>query len=100
MNTYVPAIGMTCLGFFMAYISMYFVVRLKQHTVVGLSGVVGVLLGGVVGKLFLANSSVAPAVIWWYPIGLFVGLVAWGLLRALVPAHMLVSVLVDPITKG
>ena len=77
----VAAIGMTCLGLVIAYLSMYFVVRLKEHTVLGLSGVVSVLLGGVVGQFLVDSSSADPNVIWWYPIGLLIGLIAWGVVR-------------------
>ncbi len=71
------AVGMTCLGTVICYLSMYFVRRFKTHTVAGLGGVVTVLLGGVVGKFLADNTSAGPDAIWWYPIGLVVGLVAW-----------------------
>lgn len=83
------AIGMSCLGFVIAYLCMYFVVRLKEHTVAGLSGVAGVLVGGVVGKFLTANTSAGPDSIWWYPIGLLIGLVAWVLLRVVDPESRL-----------
>jgi hypothetical protein len=74
------AIGLACLGFVLAYVCMYFVARFKEHTITGLSGVVGVLLGGVVAKFLTTNTAVG-GMIWWYPIGLFAGLVAWVLVR-------------------
>jgi hypothetical protein len=77
----VAAVGMTCLGFVVIYISMYFIARLKDHTVTGLAGVVGVLVGGVVAKFLADNTTAGVDTVWWYPIGLLIGLATWVLLR-------------------
>jgi hypothetical protein len=68
-----------------AYLCMYFVVRLKEHTVTGLSGVAGVLVEGVVGKFLTANTAAGPDTIWRYLVGLLAGLVAWVVLRIVDP---------------
>lgn len=80
---WVAAVGMICLGVVVAYICMYFIARFKEHTVTGLAGVVGVLLGGVVAKFLTENTTAGVDNVWWYPIGLLVGLVLWGTVRSL-----------------
>jgi lipopolysaccharide export LptBFGC system permease protein LptF len=80
------ASGMTCLGIVLCYISMYFVVRLKEHTILGLGGIAGVLLGGVVGQFLVDNTGASATAIWWYPIGLLIGLALWIILRFAVAA--------------
>jgi hypothetical protein len=74
------AIGMTCLGVVICYICMYFVARLKEHTITGFGGVIGVLLGGVVAKFLTVNTAAVDS-IWWYPIGLLIGLAIWLVIR-------------------
>jgi hypothetical protein len=77
---WLPAAGLGCLGFVMIFICMYLIVRLKKPTIAGLGGVVGVFLGGVLAK-FLTDYAATPGIqnaVWWYPIGLFVGLLVWG----------------------
>lgn len=80
---WVVVLGMSSLGFFQAYLCMYFVSRLSQHTVAGLSGVVGVLLGGVVAKFLAVSTTAGADAIWWYPVGLLVGLVGWVAVKLL-----------------
>lgn len=72
---------MLCLGFVMAYVSMYFVARLTVHTMTGLVGIIGILLGVVVAKWLADNTAAGVDTVWWYPIGLFVGLATWIGLR-------------------
>jgi hypothetical protein len=80
-NTMVPAVGMLCLGLVMAYVSMYFVARLTVHTMTGLVGIMGILLGVIVAKWLADNTDAGVDTVWWYPIGLFVGLATWIGLR-------------------
>ena len=74
------AIGLACLGLVICYICMFFLARFKEHSVSALSGVVLVLLGGVVGK-FITDNTEHENAIWWYPIGAAVGLVLWIIVR-------------------
>ena len=78
----VAATGLACLGAVICFLCLYFVARLKTHTVSALGGVVGILLGGVVGKFLTANTHQQDA-IWWYPIGLAIGLILWIAVRFL-----------------
>jgi len=77
---------MTCLGIVMAYVSMYFISRLEKHTVAGLAGIAGVLLGGVVGQFLVEHTPASSDTIWWYPIGLLLGLLFWGVVRFIIAA--------------
>jgi hypothetical protein len=72
---------MLCLGFVMAYVSMYFVARLTVHTMTGLVGIIGILLGVIVAKWLADNTDAGVDTVWWYPIGLFIGLASWIALR-------------------
>ena len=78
----VAATGLACLGAVICFISMFFIVRLKTHTVSALGAVLGVVLGGAVGKFLTANTHQQDA-IWWYPIGMVIGLVLWIAVRFL-----------------
>jgi Na+-transporting methylmalonyl-CoA/oxaloacetate decarboxylase beta subunit len=77
----VPAVGMLCLGFVMAYVSMYFVARLTMDTATGVVGIIGILLGVIVARWLADNTHAGVDTVWWYPIGLFIGLATWIALR-------------------
>jgi uncharacterized membrane protein len=90
----VPAIGLACLGAVISYLCMFFVARLKTHTVSALSAVVVILLGGVVGK-FLTTNTPAKDAIWWYPIGMAIGLVVWIGIRFAGPTGLITAFMND-----
>jgi dolichyl-phosphate-mannose--protein O-mannosyl transferase len=72
------------LGIVVMYLAMYIISRQTKFNVASFSALVAVLLGGVATK-FLADQIAATNAeaddIWNYVIGLFVGLVAWIVLR-------------------
>lgn len=69
----VAAIGSTCLGIVVLCISWYFVRRFNSFTPQTLSAVISIILGGVVAGFLSEDKSV-----WWfYPIGLFIGLIGY-----------------------
>jgi hypothetical protein len=94
---------MASLGIVLAYICMYFVSRLKEHSVTGLTGVVGVLLGGVVAKFLTENTTAGADAIWWYPVGLLAGLLGWVMVKLMeqrtARCH-LASIAGDPWMRG
>ena len=67
---YVPPIGAVCLGIFIAWLTGFFIRRLEKYTAKAFSGFVGVLIGAGVLKIFETNMII----LWFYPIGLVIGL--------------------------
>ncbi|WP_205474220.1 hypothetical protein [Nocardioides sp. SYSU D00038] len=79
-------IGIAAVGAVAAYIAMYFVARMPKHGVANLTGVFGALFSGVVVSFIVTNiksTKTDPQDVWWYGVGLAVGLVVWIALRAL-----------------
>jgi hypothetical protein len=90
----VEAVGVFALGVVIAYLAFFFVVRLKSHTLAGLGALVGILVGGAAAKFLTDNLTTGDASnLAWYPIGLVVGGVVFGLLafakggRGDIPTH-------------
>ena len=79
-----PYLAALALGFFLGYMVWYFIKRLGSHTVPALSGLIGVVLGGVVTNV-LKDSVPAgePAPLTGYFIGLAVGLIIYIILSIL-----------------
>jgi O-antigen/teichoic acid export membrane protein len=70
MESYIPAIGATCLGAVIGWLVRYFIRRFERFGPAALASIVSLILGGAVVKFLEADRSV-----WWfYPIGLFVGM--------------------------
>jgi hypothetical protein len=78
----VEALGAGGLGFFLGYVTMFFVSRFAEFTVPSLAALLGVVLGGVVtsalGEL-VPEGQLAP--LWAYFIGLAIGLIVWVVAR-------------------
>lgn len=72
----VAAIGSICIGIVICYFTMIFVIRFKDYTVIGLSGIVTIIVGGAVLD-FLQKGSFN---FWYYSIGAFVGLVIYQII--------------------
>ena len=81
---HVPAVGAFCLGFFVAWLVFFFLVRLEAaaFTVKTLGSVLSLIAGGVVIK-FLESDQVGKGARWWYPIGLVAGLAIYGVARTI-----------------
>lgn len=69
----VVPIGVTCLGVVVGWLVRYFIRRFKKFAPGVLSSLLSIILGGAVLK-FLAVDNVT---IWYYPIGLLAGFVAY-----------------------
>jgi len=74
--TIVAAVGSACLGGVVGWLVRYFISRFETFTHQGLSAVVGVLLGAGIIK-FIGQQ---PDAMWFYPMGLVVGFVAYHLI--------------------
>lgn len=70
----VPSIGSTCLGIVIFCVSWYFVRRFDSFTPATLSTIIALVLGGVATEFLSRDESV----LWFYPIGLFLGLVGYA----------------------
>ena len=82
MGQYVPAIGSTCLGIVIGFLVRYFIRRFNNFGSAALGSVITIILGGAVIKFIEADRSV-----WWfYPIGLFLGFVAYQIIATRVVA--------------
>ena len=68
------AIGATCLGVVIGWLTRYFIQRFNRFTPMHLSSVVSIILGSAVMAFLGADKSV-----WWfYPIGLLLGFVLYS----------------------
>jgi hypothetical protein len=74
----VQSIGSTCLGIVMGWLVRYFLFRYEKFNPKILGATVSILLGGVVIK-FIGNSS-QEIVFWFYPIGVFLGFIAYTII--------------------
>jgi hypothetical protein len=72
----VAEIGSICIGIVICYFTMIFVTRFNDYTVIGLSGIVTIIIGGTVLD-FLQKGSFN---FWYYSIGVFVGLVIYQII--------------------
>jgi NhaP-type Na+/H+ or K+/H+ antiporter len=68
----IEAVGATCLGIVIGWIISYFLRRYQEFTPKTLGTTISLIAGGVVVKFL----QVSPAVWWFYPIGLLIGLSA------------------------
>lgn len=73
MASVVIPIGVTCLGIVVGWMVRYFIRRFTKFGPGVLSSLLSIILGGAVLKFL----SVDNVTIWFYPIGLFVGFVAY-----------------------
>ena len=73
MASVVIPIGVTCLGIVVGWMVRYFIRRFTKFGPGALSSVLSIILGGAVLKFL----SVDNVTIWFYPIGLLVGFVAY-----------------------
>lgn len=69
-------VGTVCLGVFLGYMAWYFVTRVAEKPIDSFAAVAGVLFGGVV--LTFMGGATADART-WYPIGLLIGAVLYGI---------------------
>jgi len=65
-----------CIGIIVMWLGFYFIVRVKDYDITGLTGVISVLLGG--AALEFVKLAV-PSDFWYYPIGLLSGLILYGI---------------------
>ncbi|MDQ3877761.1 MAG: hypothetical protein M3290_05355, partial [Actinomycetota bacterium] len=79
---HVESVGIFCLGLFLGYLGWYFVVRLGAGQVSAdtFASVVGVFVGGAVLAL-LKEFLIVKTDVWWYPIGLVCGFLAYVIAR-------------------
>lgn len=70
-----PAIGVACLGIIMGWLVRYFIRRLKKFGPVTLGAIVIVILG--TGVAVRTMGGVDRNNWWYYPIGLFFGVVIY-----------------------
>jgi hypothetical protein len=70
---HIVSIGVTCLGVVIGWLVRYFIRRFKTFGPGALSSVVSILLGGTVAKFLTVDKTT----IWFYPVGLLVGFVAY-----------------------
>jgi hypothetical protein len=76
MTNLVPAIGASCLGAVVGWLVRYFIRRFEKFGPGVLSSVITIMLGGAAVKFLAAD----PTVLWFYPIGLFVGFVIYQII--------------------
>jgi len=69
----IPDIGSLCLGLFVGWLAPYVVRRLNKITPTTLGTVLSAIFGSIILN-FIAQSGATDAA-WYYPIGLFIGLI-------------------------
>ena len=65
-------IGVIALGIFVGWITRIFVKRIGSYTLKAVGGIIGVVLGGTILKLF-TDPGTFDDLFWYYPIGLVIG---------------------------
>jgi|GEM_PF-6129130 chromate transport protein ChrA len=73
---FIEALGVLCVGIVVMWLVWYFVTRFKEFSVQVLSSLVAIVFAGVVLQFVqLADKTD----FWYYPIGLLLGLVLYGI---------------------
>src|ERR1035441_9414277 len=69
----VPAIGSTCFGIVIGWLVRFFIFRFRTFTPNVLSSVISLMCGAATMRFLSAD----PNVLWFYPIGLLIGFIAY-----------------------
>ncbi len=76
--TILEPVGVFCTGFVVMWMGFFFVVRFKDYNIEALTGIIAILFGGVVLQ-FVQYADKTD--FWYYPVGLLIGLIGYGLNR-------------------
>jgi hypothetical protein len=81
----IESIGSTCLGIVVGWLVRYFLFRFKEFNVQVLGSTLSLIAGGVVIGLF---NMIDPSktVIWFYPIGVLIGITVYSIIAYLTGA--------------
>ncbi|PSO16951.1 hypothetical protein [Bradyrhizobium sp. MOS003] len=72
--TVIAGIGCTCLGMVVGGIVAFYIAKVREFTLRGLTSVCAIVGGAGVLKIFeLLGVPAEPGVYWFYPIGLLIG---------------------------
>ena len=82
MDSIVIGTACSCLGLFIGGVVAYYIAKVKEFTLRGLTSVVAVIGGAGVLGIFKYLGTPPTTAYWFYPIGLFVGAVVMALLHS------------------
>ena len=76
MAQIIMPLGVTCLGVFVGWLLRYVIRRFEKFTVRIFGSLLGVILGGAIVKFLSVDSTT----IWYYPVGLLLGVLLYQLI--------------------